>query len=52
MSKELKLDKEEIINIHSKSTFFIYMIGFVPGHPFMGDVRFKTFFKPIKNTKS
>ena len=52
MSKELKLDKEEIINIHSKSIFFIYMIGFVPGHPFMGDLDPKTFFKSFKNTKS
>jgi len=43
MSKNLKLDKEEIINIHSKSSLFIYMIGFVPGHPFMGDLDSKLF---------
>ena len=43
MSKVLKIDKDEIINIHSKTVFFIYMIGFVPGHPFMGDLDSKLF---------
>ena len=38
LSKDLKLDKEEIINIHLSTNFFIYMIGFIPGHPFMGDL--------------
>ena len=43
ISKKLKLEREEIIDIHSKSIFFIYMIGFVPGHPFMGDLDSKLF---------
>jgi len=43
MSKVLKIDKEEIINIHLNTVFFIYMIGFVPGHPFMGDLDAKLF---------
>jgi KipI family sensor histidine kinase inhibitor len=43
MSKVLKIDKEEIINIHLNTDFFIYMIGFVPGHPFMGDLDSKLF---------
>jgi KipI family sensor histidine kinase inhibitor len=51
MSKELKLDKEEIINIHLKSTFFIYMIGFVPGHPFMGDLDPKLFLNRLKTPR-
>ena len=51
MSKELKLDKEEIINIHSKSIFFIYMIGFVPGHPFMGDLDPKLFLNRLKTPR-
>jgi len=51
MSKELKLDKEEIINIHTKSTYFIYMIGFVPGHPFMGDVDKKLFLNRLKTPR-
>jgi inhibitor of KinA len=51
MSKELKLDKEEIISIHLKSTFFIYMIGFVPGHPFMGDLDPKLFLNRLKTPR-
>ena len=51
MSKELKLDKEEIINIHLKSIFFIYMIGFVPGHPFMGDLDPKLFLNRLKTPR-
>ena len=51
MSKELKLDKEEIISIHLKSTFFIYMIGFVPGHPFMGDLNSKLFLNRLKTPR-
>ena len=38
ISRKLKIDKNEIIKIHSQTTFYIYMIGFVPGHPFMGDL--------------
>tara|TARA_B110000438_G_C15684637_1_gene593953 strand:+ start:24 stop:710 length:687 start_codon:yes stop_codon:yes gene_type:complete len=51
MSRELKLDKEEIINIHLKSAYFIYMIGFVPGHPFMGDVDQKLFLNRLKTPR-
>jgi len=51
MSKELKLDKEEIINIHLNSIFFIYMIGFVPGHPFMGDLNPKLFLNRLKTPR-
>jgi len=51
MSKKLKLDKEEIISIHSKSIFFIYMIGFVPGHPFMGDLDPKLFLNRLKTPR-
>ena len=51
MSKELKLDKEEIINMHLKSSFFIYMIGFVPGHPFMGDLDPKLFLNRLKTPR-
>ena len=51
MSKKLKLDKDEIINIHSNSTFFVYMIGFVPGHPFMGDLDPKLFLNRLKTPR-
>jgi len=51
MSKELGLEKEEIISIHANSTFFIYMIGFVPGHPFMGDLDSKLFLNRLKTPR-
>ena len=51
MSKKLKIDKEEIIYIHSKSILFIYMIGFVPGHPFMGDLDSKLFLNRLKTPR-
>ena len=51
MSKTLKIDKEEIINIHLKTSFFIYMIGFIPGHPFMGDLSSKLFLNRLKTPR-
>ena len=51
MSRKLKLDKEEIISTHLKSIFFIYMIGFVPGHPFMGDLDPKLFLHRLKTPR-
>jgi inhibitor of KinA len=35
---ETKLTREEIINIHSKRKYKIYMIGFLPGFPYMAEV--------------
>jgi len=51
MSKVLKIDKKEIINIHLNTVFFIYMIGFVPGHPFMGDLDSKLFLNRLKTPR-
>ena len=51
ISKVLKIEKDEIINIHSKTVFFIYMIGFVPGHPFMGDLDSKLFLNRLKTPR-
>ena len=51
MSKTLKIDKNEIINIHLNTNFFIYMIGFVPGHPFMGDLNSKLFLNRLKTPR-
>ena len=48
MSKTLKMDREEIINMHLNTDFFIYMIGFIPGHPFMGDLDTKLFLNRLK----
>ena len=51
MSKTLKIEKEEIINIHLNTNFFIYMVGFVPGHPFMGDLSPKLFLNRLKTPR-
>jgi inhibitor of KinA len=29
---------EEIVGVHGATQFHVYMIGFVPGHPYMGDL--------------
>ena len=51
MSKTLKMNKDEIINIHLNTDFFVYMIGFVPGHPFMGDLKSKLFLNRLKTPR-
>ena len=51
MSKKLKINKDEIINIHLNTDFFVYMIGFVPGHPFMGDLDSKLFLNRLKTPR-
>ena len=51
MSKTLKISKSEIINIHSSTDFFVYMIGFIPGHPFMGDLKSKLFLNRLKTPR-
>ena len=51
MSKVLKIDRDKIINIHLNTTFFIYMIGFIPGHPFMGDLHSKLFLNRLKTPR-
>jgi inhibitor of KinA len=32
----LHLTEEEVIEIHSKALYYVYMIGFTPGFPYMG----------------
>jgi len=51
MSKKLKVNKDEIINIHLNTDFFVYMVGFIPGHPFMGDLNPKLFLKRLKTPR-
>ena len=38
ISNQTNLTKEKIINIHLNTSFHVYMIGFMPGLPFMGDI--------------
>ena len=51
MSKTLKMHKDEIINIHLNTDFFVYMVGFIPGHPFMGDLDSKLFLNRLKTPR-
>jgi len=38
VSKKIKIDEDKIIKSHFSTKFFVYMIGFMPGLPFMGDL--------------
>ena len=38
MEKKLNINFSEITKTHSETIFFVYMIGFIPGHPYMGDM--------------
>ena len=51
ISKTLKIDREKIKNIHLNTTFFIYMVGFIPGHPFMGDLDSSLFLNRLKTPR-
>ena len=51
ISKTLKMAKDEIINIHLNTDFFVYMVGFIPGHPFMGDLDSKLFLNRLKTPR-
>jgi len=51
MSKALNLDRDEIIKMHLNTNFFIYMVGFIPGHPFMGDLDSKLFLNRLKTPR-
>ena len=38
VSKQTQLSTKEIIKFHLKTQFYVYMIGFMPGLPFMGNL--------------
>ena len=39
VSKKTNVDENIIIKSHLSTNFFVYMIGFMPGLPFMGDLK-------------
>ena len=41
LEEKTKLSFKEIVNEHLNTDFFVYMIGFVPGQPFLGDLNKK-----------
>ena len=38
VSTQTKMSKKDIIKLHLNTEFYVYMIGFMPGLPFMGDL--------------
>lgn len=38
VAERVKLPVEEVVRLHSETTFHIYMLGFLPGFPYMGDL--------------
>ena len=43
ISRQNKISVEEIIHLHLETSFYVYMLGFLPGFPFMGDLNNKLF---------
>jgi KipI family sensor histidine kinase inhibitor len=38
VARQTKLAPEEVVALHSGTRYHVYMIGFVPGFPYMGDL--------------
>jgi len=38
LSKVTELSLDEIVNVHSSTLHYVYMVGFAPGHPYMGEL--------------
>ncbi len=39
--KEKSISKEELIHLHTSNTYLVYMVGFLPGFPYMASVNEK-----------
>jgi len=51
LSKQTNISKEEIIETHLKTKFYVYMIGFMPGFPYMGDLHKKIYSKRLETPR-
>ncbi|MCY1220676.1 Kinase A inhibitor [compost metagenome] len=38
VARQTGMDVEEVVRLHSRTRFHVYMVGFVPGYPYMGDL--------------
>ena len=38
LARQLEISSEEVIKLHTGKTYIVYMIGFTPGFPYMGEV--------------
>ena len=47
LSELTKLTIDEIINTHLQTDFYVYMLGFMPGFPYMGDLDPKVYSKRL-----
>lgn len=43
IAKQKKISIDDIIQLHNNTYFYVYMLGFMPGFPFMGDLSDKLF---------
>ena len=43
ISRQNNISIEEVIHLHLETSFYVYMMGFLPGFPFMGDLNNKLF---------
>tara|TARA_B100001123_G_C14956531_1_gene885887 strand:- start:12 stop:707 length:696 start_codon:yes stop_codon:yes gene_type:complete len=51
ISKIKNLSKDQIINEHLNTKFYVYMLGFMPGFPFMGDLSSKLYLPRLENPR-
>ncbi len=51
ISRQNKISIEEIIHLHLETSFYVYMMGFMPGFPFMGDLTDKLFTSRLKTPR-
>lgn len=38
VAQQTGMDRDEVVRLHSRTQFHVYMVGFVPGYPYMGDL--------------
>lgn len=51
LSELTKLTIDEIINTHLQTDFYVYMLGFMPGFPYMGDLDPKVYSKRLETPR-
>ena len=51
LEEKTKLNFKKIAKEHLNTEFFVYMVGFIPGHPFMGDLDSKLFLNRLKTPR-
>jgi len=51
LSDLTKLTIDEIINTHLQTDFYVYMLGFMPGFPYMGDLDPKVYSKRLETPR-